>query len=76
MEAHPGPGIRRERLGVGMDQTELAKCIGRSSSYLSQFERGRIDATPVEIAAMHAAIISRRQVAVAVHAVVGVPQLA
>ena len=56
MKQHPGPAIRRARRAVEMTQLELAARINRSPAYICNFELGRINATPNEIAAMRAAM--------------------
>lgn len=38
--AHDGPKIRRCREAAGLDIIQFAKRIGRTPSYVSQFERG------------------------------------
>jgi DNA-binding transcriptional regulator YiaG len=53
---HPGPAIRAARRAIELEQRVLAECIGRSSGYVCNFEKGRIAAKPEEILAMWAAI--------------------
>lgn len=53
---HPGQAIRRARRAAELTQLWLALQIGRSPSFITNFELGRIEVSRAEIAAMRAAI--------------------
>jgi transcriptional regulator with XRE-family HTH domain len=38
---HPGRGFRRDRRAIDVSQREMARAIGKSASWLCNFEKGR-----------------------------------